>query len=325
MTKYSPEQIRKAIKAFHTCGSLRKAQAQTGIPKSTIHVWVNQLGHRFVDKRKGRKNNRKCIYPKELIDMVKKLLEKQTTPIISVHQAVRAKFGNSMSTTRRAIQKLGLTRKKVSEILVPKTPEQIEKIKEFRQKIITVPIDDIISVDESSFDSRMLSTHGYSKKGERIMHAETLKTRNRHSLCCGVSVDGIETQYIVEGSMNTEEFKKHLLNFLPHCKQNVILLDNIRFHHNKDVLKIIADHGKEVIFVPPYSPQYNPIEHAFSSMKKTFRDMQEEETELIPLSIERLDDFVDAYKACKQPNDWRKTFEHCLRTCVETKLPDGTD
>ncbi len=47
-----------------------------------------------------------------------------------------------------------------------------------------------------------------------------------------------------------------------------------------EVLKVMNDCGKKVVFVPPYSPQYNPIEHVFSSMKASFRRMQEEESEI---------------------------------------------
>ena len=94
------------------------------------------------------------------------------------------------------------------------------------------------------------------------------------------------------------------------------------FHKSNEVLKVIEDHGKNVVFVPPYSPQYNPIEHVFSSMKNSFRKMQENETELIPLCSERLDDFVHAYKACEQPPSWKKTFNHCLRKCLSDPLPD---
>ena len=193
---------------------------------------------------------------------------------------------------------------------------------QFRSTVKNIPLEDILSVDESSFDSRMRPTYGYSPKGQRIRNHATLTSRDRHSLVCGVSTEGVEGHYIVHGIVNKVFFLDFLKNTLPNCKQNTVLLDNVSFHKSKDVLKAIEDSGKNVIFVPPYSPQYNPIEHVFSSMKNSFRRMKEEESELIPLTIERLDDFVDAWKYCEQPC-WKKTFNHCLRKCLNEPLPGG--
>jgi transposase len=164
---------------------------------------------------------------------------------------------------------------------------------------------------------------GYSPKGQRIRYHATLNSRDRHSLVCGVSTEGVEGHYIVSGSVNKVLFLDFLKNTLPNCKQTTVILDNVPFHHSNEVLKVMNDCGKKVVFVPPYSPQYNPIEHVFSSMKTSFRRMQEEESELIPLSVDRLDDFVQAWKACEQPC-WEKTFNHCLRKCLVKPLPDGT-
>jgi len=256
--------------------------------------------------------------------LVKSLFaESARRSVLEVHQKAREKYGGSMSTTRRAMKAAGLSRKRVSKVLNPNTPEQHEKIREFRKAIKDVPVEDILSLDEASFDSRMLPIYGYSMKGKRIREAATLISRDRHSLVCGVSTVGVENHYIVHGSLNRTRFIDFLQQTLPHCKQSTILLDNVQFHKSNEVLKLIEGYGKKIIFVPPYSPQYNPIEHVFSSMKNCFRKMQENETELIPLCSERLDDFVHAFKACEQPTSWKKTFDHCLRKCLSDPLPDG--
>ena len=60
MTKYNSEQIKQAIKAYYEEKSLRKAAKKVCIPKSTIHVWVQRIGTRWIDKRRGsKKSNRK--------------------------------------------------------------------------------------------------------------------------------------------------------------------------------------------------------------------------------------------------------------------------
>lgn len=319
MTSYNSEQIKIAIKAYYQEKSFRKASKLIGIPKSTIHVWVKRIGRRFHDSRKGsKKPNRSSKISNDLIPVIQDfLIQRPTQSVLEVHQKVRGMFACSLSTTRRAVKKLGFSRKRVSKILNPNTIEQHQKIIEFKNTIKSIPIDDILSIDESSFDSRMLPHYGYSLKGQRIRNKETLVSRDRHSIVCGVSSNCVESHYIVNGSMNKGEFLKFLQTTLTDCKQSVLLLDNVAFHKSKDVLKYINDAGKRVIFVPPYSPQYNPIEHVFSSMKNSFRKMREANTELIPLTTEKLDDFIHAWKACCEPSNWQKTFYRCLRKCID--------
>ena len=116
---------------------------------------------------------------------------------------------------------------------------------------------------------------------------------------CGVSTEGVEGHYIVSGSVNKVLFLDFLKKTLPNCKQTTVILDNVPFHHSNEVLKVINDYGKKVVFVPPYSPQYNPIEHVFSSIKTSFRRMQEEESEPIPLTVDRLHDFIQAVESLR--------------------------
>lgn len=59
-------------------------------------------------------------------------------------------------------------------------------------------------------------------------------------------------------------------------KNSVIIMDNARIHHNEDLIKSIEEFGCRVLYLPPYSPDLNPIETAFSALKswlKRFRDV----------------------------------------------------
>ena len=73
-----------------------------------------------------------------------------------------------------------------------------------------------------------------------------------------------------EGTCNTEIFNQWCRQFLCPLLKNtsVVVLDNAAFHKSKTTRKIIEDKGAKLLFLPPYSPDLNPIEHDFGAIKK---------------------------------------------------------
>lgn len=67
--------------------------------------------------------------------------------------------------------------------------------------------------------------------------------------------------------------KESLLPSLP-SETKAVLMDNIRFHHSKEVLELLRINGIRPLFIPPYSPRCNPIEEVFSLLKRKFRELE---------------------------------------------------
>lgn len=79
----------------------------------------------------------------------------------------------------------------------------------------------------------------------------------------------LEYKTSIKGSFNTERFIQFLTNDnIP--KDSVVLLDNVAFHRSKIVLQCAKDLGIHLLFVPPYSPWFNPIEGVFSIVKRAY-------------------------------------------------------
>lgn len=70
----------------------------------------------------------------------------------------------------------------------------------------------------------------------------------------------------IEGSCNKQIFIEWLKNaLLPNLEQGIsIVMDNVAFHKSKDILELVTDKLMNIIFLPPYSPDFNPIEHFWS-------------------------------------------------------------
>ena len=80
---------------------------------------------------------------------------------------------------------------------------------------------------------------------------------------------------VVEGAVNAETFVAYTEQcLLPTLEAgDIVVLDNVKFHHDPRVEQLIRSVGARVRFLPPYSPDFNPIEKAFSALKSHLRKL----------------------------------------------------
>lgn len=142
----------------------------------------------------------------------------------------------------------------------------------FAVTLSTINPADVLSVDESSFDSNMAPLRGYSPKGVPFVVAMQRSARKRVSLTLAVSNTSMVHWTIVPGSSNGVLFRTFLLGLAP-FPQRYVLMDNVAFHKSVAVRALLASMGKEPLFVPPYSPEFNPIENIFGYTKADYRPM----------------------------------------------------
>ena len=127
-------------------------------------------------------------------------------------------------------------------------------------------------IDEVGFNCNMKPLYSWSTKG-KIQHLniklDNKNTKNK-SVCACITLNG-DIKYRIQ---NTPYTKSSFINFLKTLNlpvNTLILLDNVRFHHSKDVLDYINTKGWKLLFIPPYSPNFNPIENVFSCIKSYYR------------------------------------------------------
>ena len=128
-------------------------------------------------------------------------------------------------------------------------------------------------LDECGVDHRLYREWGRAPRGERIYEAVAGKRRERTSIIAASQKSRLVAPLVFQGSCNTEVvdtyFEKVLLPALP--PGSVIVLDNARFHQSPTTAALAAAAGCELLFLPAYSPDLNPIEHIWASFKTRLR------------------------------------------------------
>ncbi len=138
------------------------------------------------------------------------------------------------------------------------------------EKLVDVPV---FYLDECGVDHRLYREYGRSLRGEPIYQEVSGARRQRTSVIAAAQGNRLVWPMVFQGSCNTEVvntyFEKVLLPTLP--KGSVIVLDNASFHQSPTTLKLVEEAGCNLMFLPPYSPDLNPIEHLWAALKTRLR------------------------------------------------------
>ena len=132
----------------------------------------------------------------------------------------------------------------------------------------------LVFIDESGFNLAMTSPYARAPKGQRA-YGQVPKNRGENSnLIAALSLDeGVLAAMTVEGVVDGIAFNVYVKDVLvPKLRPGqMVVLDNLQVHKHQAVRQAIEAHGCELLFLPPYSPDFNPIEHAFSKLKALVR------------------------------------------------------
>ena len=155
----------------------------------------------------------------------------------------------------------------------------------FVSDISVYSVDMIIFMDETGTDRRdMLRRKGYSLRGQPVV-AHKLLIRGEHiSVITFMSTAGVLDCIPVRGGVNAEKLYDVLQkSLLPHVipfdgtsPHSVIILDNAAIHHVEEIERLLQGVGVLIHFLPPYSPDFNPIELLFSKVKTTIKTLEQQ-------------------------------------------------
>ena len=159
-------------------------------------------------------------------------------------------------------------------------------------------------MDEMGSNTSLHELYAYAPKGERA-YCSVVRNRGKNTtLLASMSLSGMGPSMVVEGGANGAVFEVYLREMLIPAlgEGDVVVMDNLSVHKSEMVRETIEGAGAEVLYLPPYSPDFNPIEEAFGKIKNLLRKARAREV------------LVDAIgKALSEVSqeDARAFFEHC--------------
>lgn len=167
-------------------------------------------------------------------------------------------------------------------------------------------VGDFVFVDECGTHTSLAPIHGYSPRGERV-YLEAPRNRGPNTtVLASMSVEGMGECLAVEGATTKVVFEAYVERVLaPGLRAGqIVVMDNLSAHKGEKVRELIEAKGCEVLYLPPYSPDLNPIEEAFSKMKAILRKAEARTREAL---IEALGAAISAVSSA----DALGFFEHC--------------
>jgi len=131
----------------------------------------------------------------------------------------------------------------------------------------------LVFIDETWTATNMTRSHGRCRRGERLRMGLPHGHRKTTTLLAGLRTSGMVAPMVLDGPVNGEWFEAYVAQVLvPELRQgDVVIMDNLSSHKRAAVRERIEAAGARLLFLPPYSPDFNPIEKAFARLKALLR------------------------------------------------------
>ena len=164
----------------------------------------------------------------------------------------------------------------------------------------------LVFVDEMGTNTSLHPLYAWSMRGERARCSVPRNRGPNTTLLASMTAEGMGPCLAVEGSTNAVVFETYVEKMLAPTLQpgQIVVMDNLPAHKGERVRELVESAGCELLYLPPYSPDFNPIEEAFSKVKGLLRKAEARSREAL---VEAMGKALDAITA----RDTRGFFEHC--------------
>jgi transposase len=164
----------------------------------------------------------------------------------------------------------------------------------------------LIFLDESGVTTEMTRRYGRATCGERVHEGTPAGHWRTLTVLGAIRQSGWVATMTIEAATDGDIFQAYLEQVL--CPQlqpgDMVVMDNLSAHKVSGVRELVEDAGAELLYLPPYSPDFNPIEQCWSKFKQLLRSAKARSLGTLESSV------ADALKAIT-PQDMRGCFRHC--------------
>lgn len=269
-----------------------------GVSERSLYRWMNHLGeHGDVKPPKNPLQGRPRTFTNLQLYEILAMVDGSPDAFLDEIQeyiAIQHDLCLSKSQLHQLIRDCGITYKLLRRAAVERDPIVRQHFMDFAGNNLYA--DMIVALDESSKDDQTIYRHyGRSSSGSRAQIPVNFVRGDRWSIVAALTVsDGYIACRVVPGSVDTVEFNNFVLNDVVSCvsvshiariyqphrndkqlplmnpfpgRNSVLLLDNCSIHKSEVLRECLEESGILLLFLPPYSPDFNPIEMSFASGK----------------------------------------------------------
>jgi transposase len=162
-------------------------------------------------------------------------------------------------------------------------PDVARKRGAWRKHQPRIGIEHLVFIDETWTKTNMAPLRGWSRKGERLLTHVPHGHWKTMTFIAALRHDRIDAPCVFDGPINGESFLNYVEQILVPALApgDIVIMDNLGSHKSDAVRSAIRKAGARLFFLPPYSPDLNPIEQAFSKLKQALRKAKERTVEAI--------------------------------------------
>lgn len=164
----------------------------------------------------------------------------------------------------------------------------------------------LVFIDETGASTKMTRRYGRARRGQRVVgkvpHGHWMTT----TFVAALRHDGLTAPLVVDGPMNGDVFLAYVgQQLVPTLSPgDVVIMDNLAAHKKAGVREAIESCGASLVYLPPYSPDFNPIELVFAKLKWLLRSAEERTVSDL---WNRLGKLLDRFA----PQECARYFRHC--------------
>lgn len=158
---------------------------------------------------------------------------------------------------------------------------------EFWSKIRDIPVEDLVFLDEAGVNLALVRLYARALRGCRARGSRPQKRGKNVSLIGAIALKGIVASINLLGATDGLTFEAFVIQKLvPNLWEGAtVVWDNSTIHKGKEIEKALLEAGAKLIYLPPYSPDFNPIENFWSKVKNTLRSLGARTYQALDLAI----------------------------------------
>ncbi|MFD2134629.1 IS630 family transposase [Novosphingobium resinovorum] len=298
----------RLLAAVDSGSSCRAAADRFGVAPSTAVRWRAQQRKTGDIAPKPRGGDMRSRRMEERAADILAIWEKRRDITLEELRLALADKGIDVSVAglHRFFVRRGLTRKKTGHAIEQDRPDVLKQRQDWFEGQLDLEPERLVFIDETWTATNMTRSHGRCPKGERLRMGFPHGHRKTTTLVASLRMTGMVAPMVLDGPINGDWFEAYVAQVLvPELRLgDVVIMDNLSSHKRASVQVLIEAAGATLRFLPPYSPDFNPIEKAFSRLKAMLRKAGERTVSGLWSLIGKL---VDLF----QPQECANYFRSC--------------